>query len=433
MAFSKVTYVASGATDLFSVPFEFLSREHVTVSVNTVDSSFTWESDGQIRLDTTPTNGDIVQVKRNTPKTNPMVDWQNGANIDEPNLDLSTKQSLYITQEAIDETQSAILEDSDGVFDAKNTRIKNLADGIEDTDAVTVGQINTFVTQAEGYASDSLASSLIAEGHADDAEQSAADALALEASTSTLRDEAEGFRNEAEGFANDAQNSVGGVKVSANDTTAGTLDSKVAVSGGGIISVTGEGENETLVINLPDKSSQPQAVAGTDDNSYMTPLKTKQAIESLASTDNASTATKGVVQKATVAQIKAETATGSTGAELFVTPEDMVQHHGVAKAHVTFDGTGTVSIFESFNHSSVTDSGNGIYRPNMTVTMNSATYNVQASYKAYSTTSGYTPSIDVIDADTYEVRTGRLISSGNFNYQYIDSPFVACTVHGELA
>lgn len=148
---------------------------------------------------------------------------------------------------------------------------------------------------------------------------------------------------------------------------------------------------------------------------------------------NATETVAGVVQKATVSEVKAETSTGSTGAELFVTPEDMVQHHGVAKAHVTFDGTGTVSILESFNHSSVTDSGNGIYQPNMTVTMNSTTYNVQSSYKAYSTTSGYTPSIDIIDADTYEVRTGRLISSSNFNYQYIDAPFVACTVHGELA
>ena len=243
------------------------------------------------------------------------------------------------------------------------------------------------------------------------------------AAVTTAKDAAETARDEAVA-------AVGGVKVSANDTTAGTLDSKVAVSGGGTISFTDEGENETLVINLPDKSSQPQAVAGTDDNSYMTPLKTKQAIESLASTDNASTATKGVVQKATVAQIKAETATGSTGAELFVTPEDMVYHHGVAKAWGSFNGSGTVALQDGFNASSISDLAVGRYAVNTSVTFANNAFSFQAINNNINDFGGSTV-LDRLNPKTTSSVTFYSADGNSGNPQ--DSTVIDFAIHGELA
>ena len=49
------------------------------------------------------------------------------------------------------------------------------------------------------------------------------------------------------------------------------------------------------------------------------------------------------------------------------TPEQIEQ--GRAKSWVHFNGTGTVSIYDSFNVSSITDSGTGHYIVNMSITM----------------------------------------------------------------
>lgn len=45
--------------------------------------------------------------------------------------------------------------------------------------------------------------------------------------------------------------------------------------------------------------------------------------------------------------------------------------NGSAKAWVTFDGTGTVAINDSFNISSLTDRGTGLYRTNFSSNMSS--------------------------------------------------------------
>ena len=54
------------------------------------------------------------------------------------------------------------------------------------------------------------------------------------------------------------------------------------------------------------------------------------------------------------------------------TPEQIEQ--GRAKAWVHFKGTGTVSIYDDFNVSSITDNGTGHYRVNLSITMANIDY-----------------------------------------------------------
>ena len=54
------------------------------------------------------------------------------------------------------------------------------------------------------------------------------------------------------------------------------------------------------------------------------------------------------------------------------TPEQIEQ--GRAKSWVHFNGSGTVSIYDSFNVSSITDSGTGHYIVNMSITMANINY-----------------------------------------------------------
>lgn len=73
----------------------------------------------------------------------------------------------------------------------------------------------------------------------------------------------------------------GTIKVSANDTTLGFLEDKILVGTAITLSTQNDGANETRTFNL-DLANQSQAEAGTSDVVLMTPLKTKNAIDSLS-------------------------------------------------------------------------------------------------------------------------------------------------------
>ena len=145
---------------------------------------------------------------------------------------------------------------------------------------------------------------------------------------------------------------------------------------------------------------------------------------------NASTIAKGVVQKATVAEVKAETATGSTGAELFVTPEDMVQHHGVAKSWGSFNGSGTVALQDGFNVSSISDLAVGRYTVNTSVTFANNDFSFQAICNNILDVGGSTV-LDRLNPKTTSSATFYATRGDNGTPQ--DSTVVDFTIHGELA
>lgn len=67
------------------------------------------------------------------------------------------------------------------------------------------------------------------------------------------------------------------------------------------------------------------------------------------------------------------------------TPNEVAQ--GRAKAWVNFDGTGSVSIDDSFNVSSITDNSTGNYTINFTNAMSNAEYAVTGSVETTNATS----------------------------------------------
>ena len=66
------------------------------------------------------------------------------------------------------------------------------------------------------------------------------------------------------------------------------------------------------------------------------------------------------------------------------TPNEVAQ--GRAKAWVNFDGTGSVSIDDSFNVSSITDNSTGNYTINFTNAMSNAEYAVTGSVETTNAT-----------------------------------------------
>ena len=128
--------------------------------------------------------------------------------------------------------------------------------------------------------------------------------------------------------------------------------------------------------------------------------------------------------------LKADTLTHSTAGSL----DTNYVVNGSAKQWVNITGTGTPAANDSFNTSSITDTGTGYHTPNLTNAMSNAnyTYNftvqrnatndvvfVAHRYDADPTTSSYTPRTFHVDHDTSPVGE--------------DPGILCCTILGDLA
>jgi len=129
---------------------------------------------------------------------------------------------------------------------------------------------------------------------------------------------------------------------------------------------------EDLKKNIVNGSTAITTLEATDqipvaDNSDSDRTK-KIVVSDLRETLSSTTTEKGTVEKATEAEMEAETA------DKYPDAATLKHHPGVAKAWVKFNGTGTVSILDSYNVSSITDHGVGDWTVNFTNAFANADY-----------------------------------------------------------
>ncbi len=87
-------------------------------------------------------------------------------------------------------------------------------------------------------------------------------------------------KNDAEAARDEAQAAVGGVRVSANDTTADNLEAKILASGLVGLSTQNEGGNETRTVDVPI-ATQAEAEGGLNNTKAVTPLRAAQMLSGL--------------------------------------------------------------------------------------------------------------------------------------------------------
>ena len=98
MAFyAKDKYTADGSTQSYAVTFPFISREHVTVTADGTAATFTWVNNGQITI-TSPSSlsSEALIIKRNSSPATLLVDFVDGSNLTEADLDLLSTQMFYL-------------------------------------------------------------------------------------------------------------------------------------------------------------------------------------------------------------------------------------------------------------------------------------------------------------------------------------------------
>lgn len=138
----------------FTIPFEFLARKFVVVTllgtdrkVLTLNTDYRFIAVNKIRLERQP-DGQYtrIELRRYTSATDRLVTFIDGSILRATDLNLAQVQTMHVAEEARDMTSDNIGVNDDGDLDARNRKIVNLADGENTLDAVNLGQLRQFDT-----------------------------------------------------------------------------------------------------------------------------------------------------------------------------------------------------------------------------------------------------------------------------------------------
>ena len=209
MAFALLRYTANGSTNTFSVSFSYRSTADVIVKLDgvtkTITTHYTFPTSSQIQFVSTPTDGQVVEIRRSTSQSSRLVDYQAGAVIKESDLDNDSIQGFNMAQEAIDITDDALTKDSLDRYDATSKRIINVTDPTGAQDASTKNYVDTkFASDITTVAASATAAASSATASASSATASASSATAAAASYDSFDDRYLGAKSSDPSVDNDS-------------------------------------------------------------------------------------------------------------------------------------------------------------------------------------------------------------------------------------
>lgn len=203
-----LTYPLDGSNRDFNIPFEYLARKFVVVTLIGVDRKvLTINTDYRFATRTTisltkawgPADGyTTIELRRVTSTTDRLVDFTDGSILRAYDLNVAQIQTMHVAEEARDLTADTIGVNNDGHLDARGRRIVNLANAVDDRDAVPLGQLKTMNQNAWDAQNK-------AKQYRDEAEQFKNTSKEQAGISTTKRNESERFRNEALQFRNEAE------------------------------------------------------------------------------------------------------------------------------------------------------------------------------------------------------------------------------------
>lgn len=148
------TYALNSSTVNFPIAFDYLARKFVVVTLIGADrktlvlnTDYRFTSKTQITTNKAWGAGDgytSIEIRRYTDATDRLVDFQDGSILRASDLNISQVQTMHIAEEGRDVASNTLGVDTDGNLDARGRKMVNLVDGVNDGDAVTIRQMNTY-------------------------------------------------------------------------------------------------------------------------------------------------------------------------------------------------------------------------------------------------------------------------------------------------
>lgn len=227
-----LTYQLDGSTRDFNIPFEYLARKFVVVTligvdrkVLTINADYRFATRITISLTKAwgPADGyTTIELRRVTSTTDRLVDFTDGSILRAYDLNVAQIQTMHVAEEARDLTADTIGVNNDGHLDARGRRIVNLANAVDDRDAVPFGQLKTMNQNSWQARNEALQFRNEAETFRNQAEGFKTESGTNAANTKQWRDDAKGFRDEAEQF----KNTAGQYATSAGNSAGNAKDSE---------------------------------------------------------------------------------------------------------------------------------------------------------------------------------------------------------------
>ena len=148
MTSTIANYQGNGSTTDFNVPFDYLAKKFVKVTVDSREKlggdygdttkDYFFVDKTTIRFNTAPASGTEIIIRRYTSSTDRIVSFKDASVLKAKDLNVSTIQTIHIAEEGRDIINDALIVDKEGNWDAKGKRIVNVGDPIDDNDAITL-------------------------------------------------------------------------------------------------------------------------------------------------------------------------------------------------------------------------------------------------------------------------------------------------------
>jgi len=257
MAYSFVTYTGNGATTQYAVPFGYIRKEHLQVSLNgTTTTAFTWVNASTIQMNTAPANGVVVKLLRITPVDNSLVDFTDGSTPVARDFDTANTQNLYTNQE---------LRDIYDATDAQTQQAITTANTALSNSTTAINTANGAVTTANA-ASASAASAV---STANTASTNASAAVSTANTASTTANNAVTTANAASTAATNAVNTANAANATAN-TASTNASAAVSTANTALSTANTASTNASAAVSTANTASANASAAVTTANNAVT-------------------------------------------------------------------------------------------------------------------------------------------------------------------
>lgn len=313
MASTIAFYTGDGATTDFTVPFDYLAKKFVRVSLGVTilkggdygDTSkdYYFLDKTKVRLKVPPQVGEVLTIRRYTSTTDRVVSFKDASVLKATDLDVSAVQTIHIAEEARDSIGDAVTlklykEDAKASADTTVSASKH-ADAVKVENERLLGETKKSEASAKGSANTATAQATISTQKANEAMGSARDAKVSEDNAMASEVAAEGSAELAKQWATKLGATVDGVDYSAKHyankaneiLTQGATDAvnRVAQEGDRQISlVTSTGTTQVSRVTTEGTKQINLATAQANEATRQANLATAKATEAEADATSAS-------------------------------------------------------------------------------------------------------------------------------------------------